>query len=531
MRRGVRALAAAAAACALTLGPPVAAARTAASPFDGASLSVLFAGVGASSVAAVDLALQGTNASGPPGVAARVTVGLPAGFGIVTTSAPGTSIGVVHASLSGGAGSSAATFADSSLVVDDPAVYAADPIAQACDPGPHAAVWRATFSALGQQIPLPIAVDAVGGTAGSAPTYTLTFCPFRGISPELPTGLAFLDITTLLPVTGPTTPGTYTWSALVTPAVQFAADPTQAFELRAIVPIPERLTLDATYEPRARTVVLSGRLTAGGAPWAGVDVDLLSLGADGAVAPVATVRTGADGSFELRRPIRRTTQFAATVEETVGGCAAPSTAPGGCLSQTVTPPSSAAATAIVPRQTDPKLVVDSRDQALARRSIVAALDLPTTWQNAGNSPAPCAAFAPDLRRLTMGGQAFSPVYASPDGNIAVRSTATVYSSREQAATAFSKVAVAAAAKCEAIDVTSDGSGAPHVRSLALPRLGDASRAFRAAVATASGVVDADILTVRVGRVVIEQDVYALGASELGLDLDLARKAVARARPG
>jgi len=185
----------------------------------------------------------------------------------------------------------------------------------------------------------------------------------------------------------------------------------------------------------------------------------------------------------------------------------------------------------VPRKTDPKLVATPHDQTLARRAILAASDFPTTWQAVQDSPGPCAAFTPDLRRLIMGGQAFSPVYVSPDGNTAARSTATVYASRADAVAAYAKVAVAAAARCEAVDVTSDQSGTPRVTPLALPRVGDASRVFRGSVSTSSGVVDVDVVTIRVGRVVIEQDVYALGESELGLDLDLARKAAARARHG
>jgi hypothetical protein len=526
MARGMRVLVAAAAACALASGVPSAGAETTTAPFSGASLSVVTGDIGGQSETFVDVALQTASEGGqPPGVAARVSVDVPAGFAIGTTPGPGRILGHLFATVASAADASSTTNLDADIVVDDPSVYASDPVAQACAPGSHAAEWRATFSLLGQQLPLPIAVDTVSGAAGAPPTYVLTFCPSRSPSPAFPSGVAFLDVTALVlgTVDVPSAPGAYVWSALVTPASQFVADATKTFELRALVPLPENLTLKAAYEPRKKTVRLSGRLTAAGAALAGAQVVIFAAGADATATPIARVQPRSDGTFALDRPIAETTQFDASVVATTATCTPPSAAPAGCTSETVTPPPDAIATAIVPRRTDPKLVAKAHDQALARQVILAALDFPASWQAVQDSPGPCAAFAPDLRRLTIGGQAFSPVYVSPDGNAAARSTATIFSSRADAVAAFAKVAVVAAARCEASDVTSDQSGAPRVTPLALPRVGDESRAFQGSVSTSSGVVDVDVVTIRVGRVLVEQDVYALGESELGLDLDLAQQ--------
>jgi len=58
--------------------------------------------------------------------------------------------------------------------VDDPTRYAADPEAQACAPGQHAAVWRLSLSALGLRLDTPVFFDRAADATAAA---RLVFCP------------------------------------------------------------------------------------------------------------------------------------------------------------------------------------------------------------------------------------------------------------------------------------------------------------------------------------------------------------------
>src|SRR5262249_51416330 len=158
-------------------------------------------------------------------------------------------------------------------------VFAADPVAQACAPGTHAALWRASLAVLGAQIPLSIVVDGASGGGG----YTMRFCPLHP-PPRVGTGAGLLLLAQFIqdpgtpPVTAPATPGTYTWSALLSPPVPgtTSADPSRAAEVRLLIPIPEALSLQGRYDAKTHSAVLTGLLTAAGAPQAGVTVDLSS---------------------------------------------------------------------------------------------------------------------------------------------------------------------------------------------------------------------------------------------------------------
>lgn len=501
--------------------------------FDGASLRVDYAGVDTHSILALSLSLQGGSLRGDaPAVAARVDVAVPAGYTIDLSRAPGTTIGQLTAGIASAADESGFTFVDGAIVVDDPAVYAADAVAQACAPGAHTALWRASLSVVGQQIPLSIVVDAASGADAATHAYTIRFCPLRAPSAGLPVGVTFLLTSAYFEdlVSGPAAPGDYTWSALVTPATQFAPDPSRAFELRADIPVPQTFTMAARYDAKTKSAVLTGQLTAVGKPRAGVAISLAASSGTDSFETLGTVRTDASGGFRLRRAVGRTTRFGAQVSTDPESCAAPSTAPGGCLSETFAAPQDASATVIVPRKTDPRVTLRPRDQALALRSVVASSDFPGTWRSDGDVSGPCESFAPDLRNLTVTGQSFAPFFYAPDGTAAADSTASVFATPKDAATAFAGEAKTGAARCLAAESASGNKGSvARVAPLPLPRIGDATRAFRASVTSEYGQINIDVVFVRVGRVVLEIDVFALGAVETGLDLDLARKVVARAR--
>jgi hypothetical protein len=519
---------------AFILGGAQAAGTRAAAGFDGAQLSVDYAAFVGQSFLALSVNLQGALGSGgAPPVAAAVQIAVPAGFQLDLSKPAGAKLGDLSAGIESAADGSGFAFADGSIVVDAPATYAADPVAQACAPGVHAAVWRASVSVIGQVISLPIAVDAVTDP-GATSAYTIRVCPLQAPSAALPAGSTFVLFSAVLlnEVTAPTAPGNYTWSALVTPATNFVADPTGTFELRATLPLPRSLTLDAQYDPKAHAAVLSGNVSAAGKPTAGAAVSLVAHDRNDKLIDLGTAVTSASGAFRVRRPVDRTVDVEASIASTDGGpCTAPSTAPGGCVSETVAGPQGASATVIVPRKTDAKLVLLPRDQALARRSTLGGSDVPSNWIDVSGPAGPCPGFAPNLKLLTVSGQAFSHSFLSADQATVASSTASVYVDRKSATTAFARIALPAAARCQARAIGSGDSGTRmiSVAPLAFPKIGDAARAFRAAVTIPQGVVNADLVFVRVGRVVIELDVYALGASEDGLEAVLARRLASRAR--
>ena len=518
---------------ALVLGGAQAAGTRTAAGFEGVQLIVDYAAFGGQSFLALTLNLQGALSSGgAPPVAAAVQIAVPAGFQLDLSKPAGAKLGDLSAGIESATDGSGFAFADGPIVVDDPATYAADPVAQACAPGVHTAVWRASLSVIGQVISVPLAVDAVTDP-GAASAYTIRLCPVRAPSTASPAGTTFVLFSAVLlnEAVAPAAPGNYTWSAFVTPANNFVADPTGTFELRAILPLPRSLTLDAQYDPKTHAAILSGSVSAAGKPTAGAAVSLVAHDRKDKLIDLGTVRTDATGAFRVRRPVDRTVDVEASIASTNGPCTAPSTAPGGCVSETVAGPQGASATVIVPRKTDAKLVLLPRDQALARRSTLGASDVPSNWIDVSGSAGPCPGFTPNLKPFTVSGQAFSHSFLSADQTTVASSTASVYGDRKSATTALARIALPAAARCQARAIGSGDSGASaiSVGPLALPKIGDATRAFRAAVTIPQGVVNVDLVFVRVGRVVIELDVYALGAAEDGLEAALARRLASRAR--
>src|SRR5438105_12584425 len=85
---------------------------------------------------------------------AAVTNYVPPGYTVALATAPGTVIGSATIFVSG---QDAPISAD--LLTTDPAASAADPKAQACAAGAHAAVWKAALTVDGAAFPLSVFVD------------------------------------------------------------------------------------------------------------------------------------------------------------------------------------------------------------------------------------------------------------------------------------------------------------------------------------------------------------------------------------
>jgi hypothetical protein len=466
---------------------------------------------------------------------ARVELFVPQGYTVDLGQPVGTRIGDVATVVTDVSGSSSA-FANAELVVDDPAKYATDPPAQACAPGVHAAVWRASLTVLGHSLSLPIFLDAGGTGLPAGAGGAIRLCPSWPSLPGIAGGLtapSFLllveDVFTL-----PSAPGRYTWSALVTPTVlgSLAPEPTGMFEVRSVVPHPHVLTLRARHYPKKKEVVLSRRLTAAGDPEPGVEISFAA--SDDAFEEVTffgPVTTNASGEFAIRRRVEKTTQFTASVESSLGPCTAQSTAPGGCRSETVSPSLSASATVRVRKPTDPKLAVRVRDRALARRINLVLGDFPDGWQAFGGIGWPsCDGFTPDLSDLTATGEALSPVFFSEEAGAGVISRASLYLTERHARTAFGREARLDVARCYTDELADEGYTVLGVARLSFPRLGHETRAFRVVASDQDGVGYVDLVSFRRGRSVVHLFFSGIG-EPLAIEKELAAKVAARARAG
>jgi hypothetical protein len=517
-----RLLVALTAACALAL-VCVGSAVSRSAAFEGASLSVDVETELGQSYFVADIDFGGRT-SGPPDVPGRVDLTVPAGYGIDLTGSAGAEIGAVLGAVTSGGGNGL-EFVNGSIVVVDPAAYAADPVAQACAPGTHTAVWNMTAQLLGNPVNVPIAVDQ------SDSGYVIHYCPFLAPSSAYAAGLVFIDFQLALPLAAiPTAAATYTWSALVTPAAAWTADPTHTFELRAKIPTPNVLSAHARYVAKTHSASITGRLEAGGQPRLGVAVFVHEIGADGPDTPADI--TDENGAFSVTRPVSKTTSYRVYVDDRTSSCFDPSTAPDGCKSETLPAPPPAYVTAIVPRKTDPRVSIRSADQALAKRSLLTLSDFPGGQELPGDTGIPCAAFAPDLRTLTVSGHASSPFFVTANQREAAYVTASVFTSVKSAHTAFEKEAQLADMKCEAADYASGLDPDARVAKLmrvSLPGAGNELRAYRSLVTSSFDNVALDLVFVRVGRLVIELHLYALDASDSAFEIQLARTLAGRAR--
>ena len=214
---------------------------------------------------------------------------------------------------------------------------------QRCSPLPHIAAWKLTLNLLGQPLEVPIAVSRPRNEDPAGAELRLDICP-----PALPPAGTLLPIASvdlsLWDLASPRDHGAYLWRALVTPVApdRMTALSGQTFELRSVVPVPQRLTLSGRYSTARHRVVLRGTLREAGRPVAGAGVSITELirkvthtGVIFRDASLGDVRTNAVGAYSLRTPLAQTAGFVARTSERITRCFAASSVPSGCRSQTV----------------------------------------------------------------------------------------------------------------------------------------------------------------------------------------------------
>jgi len=274
---------------------------------------------------------------------AKVSIYVPIGFNLNLSGAVGSKIGDATGDVLAKQLGGAKLQMDGTITVDDPAKYATDTTAQACDANAHAAVWLLTLTASGQSIGIPIFVDRTTGTDAALGGFVLQAC--LG-SPDVPTdqggapfGAQLIDVslqTTGVVVNAPA--GSPVWKAFITPYTPGTATPdaTGIVEARCIEPLPHTVTkFKAVYSKKTKKVTITGKLMAAGQPRAGVHfrMDASATPDPASFKPWAVVTTRRDGTFTIVKPLPKklfvfgyvNTYFDTTCRT------GPSTAPKGCV--------------------------------------------------------------------------------------------------------------------------------------------------------------------------------------------------------
>jgi hypothetical protein len=212
-----------------------------------------------------------------------------------------------------------------------------------CAVGTPIAVWTLRLSALGLPIDLPLLVTPAGPYAPAGAAFRLDLC----VPAVAGTGGSVLPLVALqLALPGlelPRARGVYVWRAVVTPTAPDLRTqlPDRAYELRAVIPVPHRLTLAGRFDSTKRVAVLTGRLVAAGVARPNVKLTVVRLVRE--VTPggvvfrdsvAGTTRTRNDGRFTFRTRLDKTAGFEVYTTEVVGRCEAPAFAPGGCSTST-----------------------------------------------------------------------------------------------------------------------------------------------------------------------------------------------------
>jgi hypothetical protein len=448
-----------------------------------------------------------------------VVLSVPVGY-TLDLPAPRAAAGVLSLSLHDRNASLSFTDVTGDLVAQDPSQYAAD----ACDPGPHAGVWLLSTSVAGSPLSVPVFVDVP--TDGSA-AYTLRLCPGEAFGTA---SSPSLDRLVLVLASGPNAPsaaGVYTWSALVTPPGGPAA------ELRAVLALPQRLTLAARYDAKRRMATLAGTYSVQGKPRAGatISLDVITHNGDKSTdrLDVAQTRTSATGAFTFRAAVKVTSFFRASVQPTADPCEGASPAPGGCLSSTTIGPDPAGARVQIRRASDPRFAPSPADQKRAARIGLTLADLPAGWEAQADIDESCD--QPKESDLTISGESSSEFYdlagdpSTPQIAYA-ESHVRLFTSAQAARTAFQRETARGAIGCLLRELPE--AAHPTLRPRSLPRLGPDVRAFRITVSFQGQSATLDSVFLRRGRALCRLDVSSLNTPTTLTDA-LVRKIAARMR--
>jgi hypothetical protein len=288
----------------------------------------------------VHVALDVATAAGAPG---RITIYVPQGFAIYPDRPPGSAVGSVEITAQDDSyGTSTESLLAGNIVAQPPSTTT-----PTCAVGPYTGIWVLELSLLGQPFDVPLYVADTVDTDPPGASTKLILC-----APTLPTSdpatarafpISTVDLF-LSDLEPPQHRGSYLWRALVTPLAPDRKTllPDHTYEVRAVVPVPHRLTLTGRYLPEKHVAVLHGRLTANGTPRAHVLIRVVALvrriTPDGAIfedRTAGTTKTTATGAYSFRAAMKKTTGFIVFAQSTTMRCQGPRIAPAGCQSTTL----------------------------------------------------------------------------------------------------------------------------------------------------------------------------------------------------
>jgi hypothetical protein len=276
-------------------------------------------------------ATTGVTVSIPAGApeAGKVTLYVPAGYGVDLAAWPGTHEGDAFMLM-------ASDFAFGDLEAADPAAYVNTPQGQACAPGQHVAVWTMQLDG-STSFTVPIYIDPTSGAETALGAYKFQIClPLaRLTSPggwPMGSKLRMLGIA-FSHMTNPSSPAVYVWRAFVSnPDASGNPDASTTYELRSDMPLPAKLTLTGSLDRKHHRALLRGQLTTQASSAGGIKVGLYRrTGFEWKY--VGSTRTAANGSYRFASRNTRTTTYGTEIWS-IGACNGVSTAPKGCVNET-----------------------------------------------------------------------------------------------------------------------------------------------------------------------------------------------------
>jgi len=272
--------------------------------------------------ATTDLSLDVILLAGSP-AANTVVVTVPTGYGANLAQQIGDRLGAAEVDFA------PSGIVKGSTTVSDPSTFAANPLAQSCAPGTHTATWSLSLE---DSTSVPIAVDAIGGS------YRITLCLNALQHPGGKPVDVYFEPNGVF--RNPSAPRIYWWSAVVTPAdASGVSNPAAAFEVQGGEPIPEPLTLRATWDARRHVLTARGVLAGGGAPRSAIHVHLFAGSTTNRdnMKEIGVATTNKSGAyvFTQHRAKKPAYLFGHVRFYIYDQCLQASSAPAGCVSRTV----------------------------------------------------------------------------------------------------------------------------------------------------------------------------------------------------
>jgi hypothetical protein len=235
---------------------------------------------------------------------AKIVVYAPKGYTVNVAQPAGTQIGSVNAQILALALGGAQVPLSGTITVDDPARYTTNPSSVACaGAAQHDAVWLLNLTAAGQTLAVPVYVDTAKGPETAFASLKLQTCLSSPDATAAQGGNAIrakaFDVS--FSFRGVLTPsaGQLTWLALNVPypAGSIVPNAAGAVETRSTVRTPAKVT--TTGRKLKTGVRVSGVVTAGGQPAAGVKVQLVGGATRTRQRVLGTVTTKSNGTFSF----------------------------------------------------------------------------------------------------------------------------------------------------------------------------------------------------------------------------------------